>query len=315
MTSILVATTGGHLAQLHHLAPRLDVVEQQQLWVTHETPQSVSLLADHEVAFVPYVSERDVPGVARCARHAWSLFRRRRPSSVVSTGSAIALGYLGVATALGIPAYYIESAARSTGPSTTGRVLARWPRVKLFTQFPQRAEPPWDYVGSVFDGFEPVDRLTEPGRALRLVVTVGSTDWQFDRLLRRVAALAPAGVEIVWQAGASDIAGLPGDVRRFVPAAELAAELEAADVVIAHAGCGSALAALEAGKAPILVPRKAAHGEIGVDHQEQLADMLEARGLARHRDVDDLSWRDVEAAAGLGVRLAATPAVLSVGRR
>ena len=65
MTTIMVATTGGHLAQLVELSPRLPQVGTDRLWVTFDTPQSRSLLAGEAVRFIPFISERDVLGVAR----------------------------------------------------------------------------------------------------------------------------------------------------------------------------------------------------------------------------------------------------------
>ncbi len=315
MTAVLVATTGGHLTQLVALSQRLDVVGDDQVWVTHRSPQSESLLAERQVEWVPYIEERDVVGVARSLRHANDLLRRFEPTALVSTGSAIAVGYLGYAALRGVPAYYVESAARSGGPSRTGHILSRWPRVRVFTQYPGNARGPWRYAGSVFDGYEPAPirpRSSTVDAGLKVVVTVGSTDWPFDRLLRRLAEIAPPETDFVWQIGASRGEGLPGRVHDFMPAAELGRLQAEADVVVAHAGCGSALAALDAGRAPILVPRREAEGEIGDDHQDQLADLLQDRGLGLHRGVDDLTWDDVRTAATMAARTADTPPAIEV---
>ncbi|MCW2960214.1 MAG: glycosyltransferase 28 domain protein, partial [Thermoleophilia bacterium] len=42
MTLLFVASTGGHLAELHALAPRLGATEHDT-WVTFDTPQSRAL--------------------------------------------------------------------------------------------------------------------------------------------------------------------------------------------------------------------------------------------------------------------------------
>ena len=44
MTTLLVASTGGHLKQLHRLHRRLEGVEGPFRWATFDTPQSRSLL-------------------------------------------------------------------------------------------------------------------------------------------------------------------------------------------------------------------------------------------------------------------------------
>ena len=81
--------------------------------------------------------------------------------------------------------------------------------------------------------------------------------------------------------------------------------------MIAHAGVGSALGALEEGRSPVLVPRRAAHGEHVDDHQEQIAGELERRGLAVSAEADELSYAHLQAAAARGVgraeRLAPIP--------
>jgi UDP-N-acetylglucosamine--N-acetylmuramyl-(pentapeptide) pyrophosphoryl-undecaprenol N-acetylglucosamine transferase len=72
--------------------------------------------------------------------------------------------------------------------------------------------------------------------------------------------------------------------------------------VIAHAGCGSALSALDAGKKPVLVARRESHGENVDDHQELLADELAARDLAVVRTVEELDDGDLRLAARASVR-------------
>lgn len=305
MTAILVATTGGHLTQLVRLAARLDVTQGEQIWVTHRAAQSESMLSGRNVEYVPFIAERDVMGVARSLRHVHGLIERHEPTAIVSTGSAIAVGYLGYAALRGVPSYYIESAARPDGPSRTGRILGPWPRVQTFTQYPRRAGGGWRHVGSVFDDYSPAEG-DGGSRPLRVTVTVGSS-LPFDRLLRQLVAIAPSDTEFIWQVGESDPEGLPGIVHEFLPAAELDKHMQESDVVVAHAGCGSALAALEAGKAPVLVPRLAAYGEVVDDHQVQIADFLQDRGLCLHRSVSDLQWDDVERAASMAVTTSGTP--------
>ena len=77
-----------------------------------------------------------------------------------------------------------------------------------------------------------------------------------------------------------------------------------ADVVIAHAGTGTALTSLRMGKRPILVPRDSSHGQHIDDHQFQTAKLLDNMELAHSRRVEDLTQQDLlEAAAYKVVRL------------
>ncbi|MDH3753186.1 MAG: glycosyltransferase family 28 [Acidimicrobiia bacterium] len=298
MATVLVASTGGHLHQLWKLVDRLPI-EGRPVWVTFDSEQSRSVLADEDVRFVPYVEPRGYRSLARCVPRAVTLLRGEEVSSVISTGSGVALAFLPVAVALGIPAHYIESATRLDGPSFTGRWLQRVPRVHLHNQWERWADDRWHYAGSVFDGYRSVaagDRETE---VARIVVSCGTVrPYGFRRLLERLIEIIPPGAEVLWQTGATDTAGLAIEARPDMAEAELRAAIGDADVVIAHAGTGISLTALEEGKLPLLVPREHAHDEHIDDHQFQTAEALSGLGLAHVRRVDDLAIDDLLHVAG-----------------
>jgi len=130
----------------------------------------------------------------------------------------------------------------------------------------------------VFDGFAPAER--PEGAVRRIVVTVGVNGYGFGRLVRAVHRAAPAGAEILWQTGTTEVGGLDIAARGTVPTEELAQAMAAADVVVAHAGVGSALMAIQAGRCPVLVPRERAHREHADDHQRDVAGRLAGAGLA-----------------------------------
>lgn len=311
MSTLLVAATGGHLAQLYRLRPRLRGVESDAIWVTFDTPQSRSLLADEDVRYAEYTAPRDYANVVRNLRMASSILRTEDIRATVSTGSGIALSFLPLARAHRLPCHYIESAARSDGPSFTGRVLRRTPGVRLYTQYRAWAGGPWRYVGSVFDGYAVVDAEVRSGASpLRTVVMLGTIPYPFERLLGRMREVLPPEADVLWQTGVSTAGELGGEIRPSLPARELDAALREADVVVCHAGIGSALAALDAGHCPILVPREQRHGEHIDDHQEQIARDLASRGLALHRRVDELTVDDLaEAASRRVVAEAGAPAI------
>jgi UDP-N-acetylglucosamine transferase subunit ALG13 len=321
MTTLFIATTGGHLTQLDSLAGRISAnggPNDDSVWVTHANEQSRSMLADRDVEFVPYVGVRSVPDVLRCIPDARRLMERRKLTRAVSTGSGIALGYLPYLAARGVECHYIESATRVNAPSLTGRVLQWVPGVRTYTQYPQWADRSWEYAGSVFDGYEPVGSVRAPAGVVRVVVTVGAaTEYPFRRLFEHLAPLlAPAGalaeatglpVEVLWQTGDTPVGDLPIDATPVLPAARLAAALREADIVISHAGTGSALAALDAGRYPILAIRDSARGEQVDDHQHQLATELARRGLALHRDPDSITTNDMLTTLQTCIRRAASP--------
>ncbi len=303
MTTLLVATTGGHLAQLVELAGRIPA-DADTVWVTHANEQSTSLLADRTVEYIPYVGVRDVRGVARCVARAHALYRRRRPTRAVSTGSGIALGYLPYLAARGVECHYIESAARVSGPSLTGRILRWVPGVRTYTQYRHWSDAHWSYGGSGFDAYEPVAVDRPLGERVRVVVTVGTAaEFPFRRLVVALAKLlGPGGdletaagrpVDVLWQTGCTPVADLPIRATPFLPAAELTAALARADIVVSHAGTGSALANLAAGRFAVMATRSAGFGEAGDDHQKELAEELAARGLALHRAPDAITADDL----------------------
>ena len=297
MSTLLVASAGGHLKQLHRLVPRIEELEQPLVWVTYRTSQSESLLAGQRVIYGHPVESRDYPGVARNAVLAARLLRRERFSRVLSTGSAIALAFLPVARLRGVPTHYIESAARSDGPSRTGRLLRRLPGARLYTQYASWATPPWRHLGSVFDAFEAQSGDPAAGPPRRVVVCLGTSEqYGFPRLLERMVRILPASAEVLWQTGTTDVAGLGITARAFVPADELDQAIAAADVVVTHAGTGTALSALEAGKTPVLVPRNKAHGENVDDHQSLISAELARRGLALDARPETLTLDDLSEA-------------------
>jgi UDP-N-acetylglucosamine transferase subunit ALG13 len=305
MTTLLVASTGGHLRELHALHRRLGL-DGPRVWATFDTPQSRSLLAGESVHHVAFTASRDARHVVTNVPRAARILAEGRYDRVISTGSAIALSFLPPAAALGCATHYIESAARSEGPSVTGRLLMRVPGVRLHTQYAGWADAPWRYGGSVFDAYEPVPRAPRPIR--RVVVMVGTLDFGFRRLVKRLVHLLPDEAEILWQTGSTDTRDLRlRRPRPALPADELRAELARADLVIAHAGIGSALDALEAGHRPVLVPRRELYAEHVDDHQTLIARELAARGLAVSGEAHALTVNDLEEAVGLGVRRRAEP--------
>jgi UDP-N-acetylglucosamine transferase subunit ALG13 len=315
MTTLFLATTGGHLTQLVSLAERI-AHDSDSLWVTHANAQSESLLSGSDVYYVPYIGVKDVRGVLKCLPTARDLHRRRRFTRVVSTGSGIAIGYLPYLAARGVDCHYIESAARVAGPSVTGRLLRHVPGIHTYTQHRSWSDKNWHYGGNGFDSYEPAAVTRTLSNPIRVVVTVGTaTEFPFRRLLVQLSKLlAPGGgleqatgspVDVLWQTGGAPVDDLPISPTPFLPAADLMAALGRADIVVSHAGTGSALANLAAGRYAVMVPRIAEFGEAGDDHQRELAIELESRGLAVHRDASEMTVEDLLMTLSKEVRRAA----------
>ncbi len=308
--ALLIASSGGHLAELHRLAPRLEL-PAHVTWVTFDTAQSRLLLAGERVVHVPFSGPRQGMRALVNAAHGVGIVSSTEPDIVVSTGAAIAISFVPFAQLRGIPCHYIESAARSEGPSLTGKLLQRLPAVKLYTQHKSWAGPRWTYGGSVFDEFVGQE-VGVPDSLKRVVVTLGTMPFGFRRLVDRLLQILPAGVEVTWQTGSTPVDDLPVQGHVVLSPDALRHAMQEADVVIAHAGVGSALDALDLGLCPVLLPRLLEHREHVDDHQVLIARALEDRGLAVVRDAGRLEFADLLAAAGRRVAALphATPMVL-----
>lgn len=292
------------------LQPRSGAVE----WVTSDGDQRRSLLAGEQVHHLSYVAPRHAHVVVHDLPEADRILRFGHYDRVVTTGSAMALSVLLAARRRGIPCHWIESSARATGPSLTGRIVSRIPGMHLYTQYPSWATGAWSYRGSVLDDYEPTVRAAaQDGMAHRVVVTFGTMrTYPFDRaaralipLLRQVAA---PDAQILWQTGVSDVSDLGIDGKESVPASELRTAIQESDLVIAHAGVGSALTALDLGRAPVLLTRRKSRAEMVDDHQVMIAQELSRRGVAIGADPDDLTADDLARSMTMGVAKTAASA-------
>ena len=181
---LLVCSGGGHLKQLDTLVDRMGIPASDQLWVTFDTGLSRTLLGDRDVIFAEYAAPRDAVKILKNANLARGILRGGHFETAISTGSSLAVSFLPLAARRGVPAHFIETAARATGPSLTGHILAKDKKVHTYTQYPVWADQRWRYRGSIFDNFEP-GGSREVGDIRRAVVTVGTTEsYGFDRLVR-----------------------------------------------------------------------------------------------------------------------------------
>lgn len=100
-----------------------------------------------------------------------------------------------------------------------------------------------------------------------IFVTVG-TQLAFDRLIQAVEQWAAgSNEEVVAQIGPSELK--PNNLRwhQFLTPSEFSVYMEQAKVIIAHAGMGSILTAMQLQKPIVILPRKAELHEHRNDHQ------------------------------------------------
>jgi len=111
-----------------------------------------------------------------------------------------------------------------------------------------------------------------------ILVTIGTNEQPFDRLIRAVEQLE-VHEQMVVQHGSCQIAEPRRDWFDFLSFEELTELMREARVVVAHAGIGSIMVARRCGKRPIVVPRRLQHAEAVDDHQLPMARRLHENGL------------------------------------
>ena len=111
-----------------------------------------------------------------------------------------------------------------------------------------------------------------------IFVTVG-TQLPFDRLIRTVDTWAgKTGADVFAQIGPGTYLPQHGAWTRSLPVDECHKRVAEAQVVVAHAGMGSILTALQLGKPILVMPRLAALGEHRNDHQVATARHFREQG-------------------------------------
>jgi UDP-N-acetylglucosamine:LPS N-acetylglucosamine transferase len=147
---LLVASSGGHLLELLQIADLWP--PQRRHWVTFHTTDAVPLLAGERTTWAHYPTNRNVVNLIRNFVLALRVVRRSRIQAVVTTGAGVSVPFAVVARLSGIGVVYIESMARITSPSLTGRLVypfassffVQWPGLQRFFK---RAQA----LGTVFD--------------------------------------------------------------------------------------------------------------------------------------------------------------------
>lgn len=117
---LLVASSGGHLAQLLALRPWWEC--RDRTWVTFDTPDASSQLEGERVVNAHFPTTRNAINLIRNSALALRVIPRVKPDMVVSTGAAVAVPFFLVARAIGIPTVYIEVFDRLETRTVTGRL-------------------------------------------------------------------------------------------------------------------------------------------------------------------------------------------------
>ena len=124
-----------------------------------------------------------------------------------------------------------------------------------------------------------------------ILVTLGTQKEQFKRLLDYIEK-SKINDEIIVQAGHTKYESKKMKIFDFIPYEEMQKYIDDADLVITHAGTGSILMPLKAGKKVIACPRLSKYEEHVDDHQLQIVEVFKDEGylleLNEDIELDDL---------------------------
>lgn len=289
---LLVCSNGGHLAQLVKLAPWWR--RHDRLWVTFPKADAQQLLAGEAVRDAYFPTTRNLVNLARNWRLARQVMRDYRPDVVVSTGAGVALPFFVLARRHKAATVYLEVFDRIDSPTLTGRLCRPFTDAFCLQWEEQLASYPGaTVVGPVYQTGEAVgsaDEETQVGTQRPLVfVTAGTDHHRFDRLMdwtERWLASRDGDVDCVVQHGSSR-APVGARTADLLPHSEVLELMATATAVVTQGGPGSIMDCREAGRIPIVVPRRSSLGEHVDDHQVAFTGRLARDGylfLAENED-------------------------------
>src|SRR5215207_2372046 len=278
---VFIATSaGGHIDLMVALRTAFD--GYRRVWVVQPSLRAEVLAREgEEVIVLPDYDRHPLRGhyLGNLARAA-GIVLRQRPQVVVTSGAGATVPFCLLARIFGARVVFVETMARVTGPSSSGRVLSRLAS-RVLVQWSEAAR---FYPRAVVCRPALLQSVgtAERGPGEGVFVGVGTHIQPFDRLLETVDRAAGNGVlprPIVAQGGPSKYEPRNYELRAWLAPEEVHEAIAGAEYVICHAGSGLMSGALRAGRRPLVLPRLAAHGEHFDDHQTQIVAKLAALGL------------------------------------
>lgn len=127
-----------------------------------------------------------------------------------------------------------------------------------------------------------------------IFVTVGSRNYPFDRLFKKLDELFEEGIitdRMFAQVGTSTYIPKHYEYKDFISQEEFLNKINEADIVVSHGASGSIMKALNAGKKVIAVTRLEKYGEHINDHQIQNNEAFSSNGyvLVADNELTDLA--------------------------
>ena len=277
----LVASSGGHLELIVALLPFL--ADYRHVWITTESNRARNLEASGDRLETVSFYGRNPLRLIRHFMQVISLIGRDRPRAVITTGAGTAVPYSLIARLLGANVIFIETMARVTNASISGRILSRlasttivqWPEMLNVYRSARLCNPAL---------LRDVNTDPHPAEAEGngTFVAVGTHFQSFDRLLSTADQAIGRGTlpkPATGQSGASTRSAAHLSLTPFMSPDAIERAMVRSRYVVCHAGSGMISSALRAGRRPLVMPRLRAHGEHVDDHQLQIVEKLGAMNL------------------------------------
>ena len=276
------ASSGGHYEQLMMLKPLME--KYDSFVITEKTDYSAEAKGE-KTYYMKQVNRREKDFIWRMIQNAWKsigIYRKEKPDVVICTGVLAMIPICLISKFMGKKLIYIESFAKVTSPTETGKLLYKFAD-QFYVQWKPMLKfyPKAIYLGGIYY----MDN--------KIFITLGSQKFQFNRLLKAVDELCEKGTvdaeDVFAQIGYSDYLPKNFSYKKFLDRDEFSNEMEKANIVITHGGTGAIMGAVKKGKKVIAVPRLAKYGEHVDDHQLQLIKQFDDLNLiCSCYDVGDL---------------------------
>jgi UDP-N-acetylglucosamine--N-acetylmuramyl-(pentapeptide) pyrophosphoryl-undecaprenol N-acetylglucosamine transferase len=269
------------------------------VWVTGASEQANALRASGEEVETLPPWGRDPPGARGLLpnlRAARRVAVRHRPDLVVTNGAGLVVPFVLMARLLGSDVIVIETMARITQWSLTGKLLrpfadtvvVQWPEMRRGRRTVVCRPALLEAAGS---------RPAPPGHGT--FVSVGTRPEPFDRLLAMVDRAVGRGLlpmPVIVQSGSSSYRPAHYETTSSMTPRQVADALAGSRHVICHGGAGMVAMTVAGGKRPMVLARRRAAGEHRTEHQQQLVDKLASEGaiVALEEEIGEDELRQAE---------------------
>lgn len=145
----LIASSGGHFEQLSRLSPLAN--KNDVFIITEKTKYNASAKGTYLIKQVNREDPFVLIYLLRIAIHCLFIFLKERPDAVISTGALSCIPMLLIAHIFRRKVIYIESFAKITSPTKTGKLVYKFADV-FIVQWPsmKKVYPDAIYLGSIY---------------------------------------------------------------------------------------------------------------------------------------------------------------------